>query len=141
MTEKLEQTIKEGLISLPIELQNAINSSNWDKIAEEVGRKFYLSNDEINNLQLETGLVLLGYKKLDLFAINIELSTPIDGDSSVKISDELDKRIFTPIEQIIEKSVENNLDHINTNWKQRINFIVSGGDYSVFIEEINNPNI
>jgi len=135
MTEKLEKTIKDGIITLPTELQKAINSIEWVKITESVGKKFFLSDNEINLLQLETGLILLGYKKLDLFALNIESSICIDEINSKKISDELDDKIFFPIEKIIQYNIKTNQKYKNSSWDKKINFIVSGGDYSVFIEK------
>lgn len=133
MTEKLEKTIREGLVSQPIEIQNAVKSSNWEKITEEVGGKFYLSENDINILQLEVGLVLLGYKTLNLLAPSIESSVVIDENSSVKMAKELDERIFTPIEKLVQSAIKENIKKKIPNWDQRVNFITSGGDYSNFI--------
>lgn len=135
MTEKLAQTIKEDLIKLPKEVQGAINSSGWENISESIGKKYFLSENEINILQLEVGLVLLGYRKLDLLALNVESSAVIDKESAIKISEELYEKLFIPLDGVIQSSFKNKTTYTNKTWEQSINFIVSGGDYSVFLEK------
>lgn len=135
MTEKLTQTIKEDLIKLPLEAQKAITSSGWEGITEMVGKKYSLSDDDINILQLEVGLVLLGYNKINMFALNIKSSAVLDEETAMNIAKELDERVFTPIEQSMQSLIKINPHYKNVNWNQTINFIISGGDYSVFLDK------
>jgi hypothetical protein len=135
MTEKLAQTIKEDLLKLPLEAQKAITSSGWEGITEMVGRKYSLSDDDINILQLEVGLVLLGYNKISMFAQNIRSSAVLDEETAMNIAKELDERVFTPIEQSMQSLIKINPHYKNVNWNQTINFIISGGDYSVFLDK------
>lgn len=135
MTEKLAQTIKENLIKLPLEVGKAITSSGWEGITEMVGRKYSLSDDDINIIQLEVGLVLLGYNKINMFAQNIRSSAVLDEETAINIAKDLDERVFTPIEQSMQSLIKINPHYKNVNWNQTINFIVSGGDYSVFLDK------
>jgi hypothetical protein len=135
MTEKLAQTIKEDLVKLPLEVGKAITSSGWEDITEMVGKKYSLSDDDINILQLEVGLVLLGYNKISMFAQNIRSSAVLDEETAMNIAKELDERVFTPIEQSIQSLIKINPHYKNVNWNQTINFIISGGDYSVFLDK------
>lgn len=135
MTEKLAQTIKEDLIKLPLEAQKAITSSGWEGITEMVGKKYSLSDDDINILQLEVGLVLLGYNKINMFELNIRSSAVLDEETAMNIAKELDERVFTPIEQSMQSLIKINPHYKNVNWNQTINFIISGGDYSVFLDK------
>jgi hypothetical protein len=143
MTEKLEQTIKEEMVKMPKEMQEAINSSGWVSISDEIGKAFSLDDDGINNLQLEIGLVLLRYKKLNLLPPTLESSTSISKNDSLKLVAELDKRIFAPIEEKVKSLFKDKIKNEDMNWKQSINFIISGGDYSIFVDSENeqiNPS-
>ena len=135
MTEKLAQTIKEDLVKLPLEVGKAITSSGWEEITEIIGKKYSLSDDDINILQLEVGLVLLKYNKISMFTINIHSSLIIDEETAINIKKELDEKVFTPIEKSIQSLIKINPHYKNVNWNQTINFIISGGDYSVFLDK------
>ena len=47
---------------------------------------------------------------------------------------ELVEKIFTPIANILTENIKNNIKNKNPNWQQSVNFILSGGDYTAFIE-------
>jgi hypothetical protein len=130
MTDKLKQKMEEEIMKLPKERQGAINAFDWSKVTEEIGKRHLLTESELNDFQLETGLVLLGLIDLDSYALNIENNVGTTQEESKKMSIEVFNEIFTPISRMIESSVKIK----NPNWNQRINFIISGGDYSTYIE-------
>jgi hypothetical protein len=140
MTEKLKQTIKENLVNLPKESQDTINSFDWGKISEEIGKKYLLTDNEINNLQIETGLVLIGLIRIDKFSFDIENEIGTSKNEAEKITEEIYLKIFKPISETIIRKIKENLKTKNPNWKQTLNFIISGGDYSVFMERGDNSN-
>jgi len=135
MTEKLKQKINEEILKLPKERQEAINVIDWGKITEEIGKKFLLTENEINNLQIETGLALVGLTDLDFYMTNIENNVGLTAGEANKITVETFDKIFTPIANKIESSIKNRLKSQKPRWNQVVNFIVSGGDYSNFIEK------
>lgn len=132
MTEKLQQKTKEEIAKLPKLNQEAINSVDWGKITSEIGGKYSLSDSEINDFQIETLFVLVGLASFDLYTSNVENigMTHIEAESIVK---EVFEKILTPIANKMETSVKNNLKTHDPKWDQRVNFIISGGDYSNFI--------
>jgi hypothetical protein len=135
MTEGLKKQFKEEIEKLPREKQEAIAVFDWVNKTAEIGRSFSFSEDEINNLQLETGLVLFGLVDLNLFALNIENNIVTSKDVSEKIAKEIFDKIFTPIVNKMEIGIKSKLGSRNPSWDERVNFIVSGGDYSVFIDK------
>ena len=141
MTEKLKETIKEELAELPKEMQNAINAFDWVKIAEEIGEKHSLDENEINNFQLETLLVLVGATDPEFYAINIENQVETTNSEAESISDEVFKKIFNPINNLIIENIKKTLQGKNSNWVQTLDFILSGGDYSVFLEKYDDSNV
>lgn len=133
MTDKLQQTIQEEVMKLPKEGQEAINALDWVKIAEEIGKKYLLTEGEINNFQLETLLVLIGATDPEFYAINIENHANAIKADAGRMAEEAFQKIFTPIGDSITENIKKNLKNKNPNPEQTLNFILSGGDYSAFI--------
>ena len=133
LTEKSKNLIKEGILSLPKEAQEAINSLDWEKISEEIGKKYLLNEDEIITFQLETASFLLGLVDEDSYASNIEDSVGTSKNEAEKIAEEANQKIFTPIYNILEENIKKNLPNKKSTPEQNLNFILSGGDYLVFM--------
>ena len=134
MTEKLKQIIQEKVKKLPKEAQNAVNSLDWVKISEEIGKKYLLSEAEINNFQVETLLVLVGLTDPDFYETNIENEVGTTKEEAANMANDAIAKIFTPISNVIVEKIKNSSKGKNPNWKQSVNFILSGGDYSAFME-------
>ncbi len=136
MTEKLQQTIKEEVGKLSKEKQEAINSLDWVKVVEEIGKKHFLTDAEsINNLQVETLLVLVGIEDLDSYARNIENEVGTSREEAEEIVKQATELIFTPIYNTLIEKIKNNLKTKAPDWKQAVNFVLSNGNYSVFVEK------
>jgi len=133
MIEKLKQIIQEEVLKLPKENQDVINAFDWVKITEEIGKKFLLSESEINNLQVETLLILIGLEDPDLYALNIENEVGTSKDEAKKITEEVRQKIFTPINDTLIENIKKSGKTKNSNPEQTLNFILSGGDYSSFM--------
>ena len=134
MTDKLKKVIEDEVVKLPIEAQNAINSFDWETIAEEIGRKFSLLEEETSDLQVETLLVLTGLSDYELFAQKIENYVGTTKEEAEKISKEIEEKIFIPIANILSENIRKNIKDKNPDWKQSMNFVLSGGDYSAFLD-------
>ena len=134
MTDKLKKVIEDEVVKLPIEAQNAINSLDWETIAEEIGRKFSLLEEETSDLQVETLLVLTGLSDYELFAQKIENYVGTTKEEAEKISKEIEEKIFIPIANILSENIRKNIKDKNPDWKQSMNFVLSGGDYSAFLD-------
>lgn len=137
MTEKLKQKIKEELSRMPNEIQEAVNSFDWGKISEEIGKKYLLEETGINDLQVEIMLVMTGITNIDNLKTNIESNIGTSKDEAEKIGNELFEKIFGPIGSKITENIKKNLKDKTITWKQNINFVVSGGNYTVFLEREN----
>lgn len=140
MTEKLKQITKEEITKLPKEIQKVINIFDWMKISEEIGKKYLLTYNEINNLQAETLVVLVGLENPDFYASNIENNISTSKSEAEKIAEEVNQKIFMPIYYSLTENIKKSIENKNQNWKQTLDFILSGGDYSVFMERNDNTN-
>jgi len=133
MTEKLKQTIKEEVGKLSKENQEVIGNFGWEKILEEIGKKYLLNDSEINDFQVETLLILVGLEDSDLYTNNIENNIGTSKAEAEKIANEVLQKIFTPINDILEENIKKSGVIKDANAEQNLNFILSGGDYSAFV--------
>ncbi len=139
MTEELQKTIKEQIESLPKEAQEAIKALDWVKIAEEIGKKYSLSDEEIEDFQLETLLVLVGAVDIEFYAVNIENHVNTTKEQSEAMAKEAVEKILVPIRDAVEEKIKNRLQKTASTWAQTVDFILSGGDYGVYLEEPEVP--
>jgi len=141
MTDKLKQTIQEEIAKLPKETQDAINAFDWINISAEIGKKYLLSEDEINDFQVETLLVLIGLEDGSSYSRNIENEVGTSKDEAEKISEEVLQKIFIPINDILVENIKKSEKNKNLSPEQTLNFILSGGNYSTLMENIKNNEI
>lgn len=92
------------MLNLPKEVQEAINASSWERLSEEIGKKYLLNEDEINTLQLETASFLLGFIDEDSFPTYIEDEVGLSRNEANKISEEIFQKIFIPIDNALPES-------------------------------------
>ena len=133
MTETLKQIAQEEIVKLPKEAQDAINAFDWGGISEEIGKKFSLLEDEINNFQVETLLVLLGVVDIDFYEINIEENVETSKKEAENLAKEAIQKIFVPLNDILMENIRKSGKSRNPNAEQTLNFILSSGDYSSFL--------
>jgi len=141
MTEKLKQNLKEQLEFLPKESQEAINSFDWVKISEEIGKKYYLTEDEISILQADIGCVLVGIAEQEYLAEDIEDDIGTSKNQAQQILNDLVQKIIKPIYDILAQNIKNSIKTRNISWKQSVDFILSGGDYTAFIRRDENESL
>jgi hypothetical protein len=133
MTDKLKNIIKEEMAKLPKENQEMIGILDWAKMTEEIGKKFLLNENEINDLQVETFLILIGLEDPDSYANNIENEVGTSKDEAEKMSAEITQKIFIPINEALIENIKKSGKAKNGKPEQNLNFILSGGDYSAFV--------
>lgn len=135
MTEKLKQIAKEEISKLPKERQGIINATGWEKITEEISNKYLLDEEGLNELQIETLLVLIGLEDPHRYTNHIIDNAGVETERAEKITTEVFDKIFIPMSKEMELSVKENLKIQNPSWDQTIDFIISGGDYSYFVKK------
>ena len=134
MKEELKQKIQILLNQLPKQVEGVINSFDWEQKIIEIGKEQLLDNNEINILINEIALVLIMEKDKTLLSLNIENNIGISKNEAKKITEKIDQKIFNPLTQKIESSVKNQITVNPPTWDQTVNFIISGGDYSAFLD-------
>lgn len=141
MTEKLKQIIKDEIAKLPKEKQEAINSIDWVKISEEIGKKYLLNESELNDLLVQVLLVLIGLTDIEDSAPGIENEVGVSTGIANKLASEIIQKIFIPITDAGIENIKKGWKVANSSPEQTLNFILSDGDYSVFAEPSFPPRL
>ncbi len=138
MTDKLKNIIKEEIVKLPKDTRAAIEAVDWASKVEEIGKKYLLNESETNDLQVETMLVMFGIDYADSYTTNIENKVGTTKDDAEKIAQEIYEKVFSPINDVFVENIRKSGKHINAAPEQNLDFILSGGDYSAFVEKRDN---
>ena len=93
-----------------------------------------------NNLQLETGLVLIGIESQDYLEFNISENVETNKNTTEKIIEEIKQKIFKPMFDNLEEIIKKDLKNKVITWQQNLDFILSGGSYTSFIKETRKIN-
>ncbi|HPR84312.1 MAG TPA: hypothetical protein PL034_02020 [Candidatus Paceibacterota bacterium] len=133
MKPELKEEINKIMLGIPERNRLAISSIDWAHVTKEIGEKYYLNEEELDLLMVETALVLLGLKDYDLFKLAIE-DMGLSQNDIRGIAKETEDKIFNPISKKIIDSIKKEAELNNTSWDKRVNFILSGGDYTNFIK-------
>ncbi len=128
--EKLKNAITEEMIKLPKDSQRAISSFDWLGEAEKIAKANNLLDEEINDFQTETALVLIGLVNPDYYAQNIENNVGTSKDEAEKIANEALEKIFMPIAKKREEIIKENIKNSPPTWDKYMQFVLAGGDYS-----------
>ena len=133
MKEEIKIEIDKIMANLPERDRQAINSMDWASKVTETAERQGLERDEIDLVIVETALVLLGLNDQDTFKENLEELALSDTDLDKMIS-KISNQIFTPIARQIELKIKEEAKTNNPDWQKRVNFILSGGDYTNLIK-------
>mgnify|MGYP003393069727 CR=1 FL=1 len=92
--------------SLPINVQNVIYNSDWEIRVREIGTKYTLRDDQIESLVNVVLLVLAGIDKPDNLLQNITSDVQVSQFISEQIYEDLDKRVFEYVLNLVESEKE-----------------------------------
>ncbi len=104
MDENTQKLIAERFKELPPEMQRAFTTINWLALSKDIGHKFGLHIDQVDALQRETMLLLLGLSNptglKDILAEQLEISDEL----AETLAEEVDADIIKPLREKIVAS-------------------------------------
>ena len=101
MNENLRQSFEEQLVYLPEINQQALKSFDWATELLSIGKNYGLHIDELEDLQVETMLVLVGLVQPADYQNELINRLAISPIEATKIIEQVNDRIFTPIHDYI----------------------------------------
>jgi hypothetical protein len=155
--------VKKQIENAPEEITSLIANPNTDKNIVDIGQKNELADTDLSDYQTETWLMLLGLTHPNDYESEIKNNCHIDEEAASKITKEIISKILTQEirEKLLElykknsfventktyysekqrREIKNKIIAFEPEWEQNINFIVSSGDYSVFVSKEDYNNI
>lgn len=101
MNEKIRQQFEEQLAYLPTINQEALKAFDWATELIGIGKNYGLHVDELEDLQIETMLLLVGLTSPDNYEKELIERLAIPPSEVNKIIEQINERIFTPIHEHI----------------------------------------
>ncbi len=135
MAYSIEEQIEEYLIKLPREAQEVIRGFDWEGAIEEIGEAHDLNEEEVLDLKIMAGLILVNISPLEGLSKKIENSLGLTEEESLDISDDILNQIVIPIATEASENVASKIQDKNLDWGQNLNFILSGGSYIATLED------
>lgn len=96
-----QQHYNEQLELLPAINQEAIRSCDWMNILVDIGKKNALMLDEVEDLQIETMLVLVGITPADNYEAELIEKLALSPAQADKLLSDINQQVFTPIHDYI----------------------------------------
>ncbi len=138
---QLQQKIAEYYVKLPKEAQTVFANMKWMEDLKRISAKYNLNEEQIATLATETTLVLLGIIHLNEYEKIIVSEFKISKESTDKIIAEIYISILKAVQPHLIKAFDTNAKFLaeekikNAKWDDNIKFILSGGNYSYFMEK------
>lgn len=101
MNDKLRQQFEDQLTYLPTINQEALKAFDWASELIGIGKNYGLHVDELEDLQIETMLLLVGLTSPDNYEKELIERLAISPSEAGKIIEQINDRIFTPIHNYI----------------------------------------
>ncbi len=101
MNKKIRQQFEEQLAYLPTINQEALKAFDWATELVGIGKNYGLHIDELEDLQIETMLLLVGLTSPDNYEKELIERLAIPPSEAEKIIEQINERIFTPIHEYI----------------------------------------
>lgn len=101
MNEKLRQSFEEQLVYLPEINQQALKSFDWATELLSIGKNYGLHIDQLEDLQVETMLVLVGLVQVTNYQSELINRLAVSPSEANRIIEQVNDRIFQPIHDYI----------------------------------------
>jgi len=97
MDPETEKIFTDQLKKLPLKVLTFLSSANWDKSADEIGKLYNLSNEELMAFKREITLVLIGLTHPDELGEVLKREVGIEADQLKAMVKNVEDLIFMPI--------------------------------------------
>lgn len=100
----LKDTIQNHMKNLPQDVQEAIHASSWERKILDIGRKYGLHVDQLEILQTELSLAVLGLTDRSEFVRETMREARIDKHVMETMVMDINREIFEPIREHLRQS-------------------------------------
>lgn len=104
INNSLKNTIDQHMKNLPEDVQEAIHASSWERKILDIGRKYGLHVDQLEILQTELSLAVLGLTEREEFVQETMREARIDKHVMETMVMDINREIFEPIRERLRLS-------------------------------------
>jgi len=114
-TQNLKNTIDQHMKTLPHDVQEAIHGSSWERKILDIGRRYGLHVDQLEVLQTELSLAVLGLVSRDEFVKETMREASITRQIMDLMILDINREIFEPIRNHLKqtRTREETLENVN----------------------------
>jgi|GEM_PF-1557484 len=106
INNSIQNTIDQHMKTLPSYVQSAIHSSDWERRILNIGRKYGLHVDQLEILQTELSLAVLGLSDRQEFVHEVMREARVNKETMDLIVGEINRDIFIPIRKALREAQE-----------------------------------
>lgn len=103
--EELQKQIEERIAKLPEDIQLAIASNDLGKHIQTIGQRHQLHIDQMEMLQDEVMLVMLGFVNPEDFTAQLQEQVRIPGEKARGITTDIQNEIFMPVRESMKSLI------------------------------------
>jgi hypothetical protein len=104
--DELQLKINGAKNKLSKETLEAIDSFNWKEVLLQLGQKKLYNEEQLEDLEMNTELLLCGLLNPDAYQNDLEIRMKISKDEVTSLINEIDESIFKKIQEELEKRLE-----------------------------------
>jgi hypothetical protein len=151
--EELQKNIVLYYSKLSKRAQEYFSSMTWLEILAGIALRYFLNDWQKEELGTETTLILLGIIDKNEYRENLERELALSEDSFNSIFKEVEEKILKPVMEDLEQALKINTleaetavkeqlleNRFSADWTKNVDFILSGGDSSVFAPQVPEQN-
>lgn len=103
--EELQKQVEERIAKLPEDIQLAIASNDLGKHIQTIGQRHQLHIDQMEMLQDEVMLVMLGFVNPEDFTAELQEQVRIPVEKAHAITTDIQNEIFTPVRESMKSLI------------------------------------
>lgn len=138
MDENNTKIIKETFDSMPQGLKDFIMSDSYEETLNAIGAKYQLNAEQINALQQETTIVVMGLIDFEDFESELAKELNIDAKKISEIVKEVNEKIFSKITP--SSNIVQDLDARFDKMPENIQEVVEKSNYQALLYEISTAH-
>jgi hypothetical protein len=103
MDSELQKNAQETFNALPKDIQEVIFADDYKRILGEIVKKYSLTNDQLDKLENETTLILMGVIVRSYYPFNLESELGLDEDTAQAIANDITDTVFAEVKASLDK--------------------------------------
>lgn len=111
----LQKQISEHFSELPSAMQGVFSDMSWMDQVEDIGKKYNLSEEQIQSLLIDTSMIMLGVVHIDEYKTNLVQELKINEEQAKSIENDVNSILFNKIKPYLPELYNKKAENVATN--------------------------